>query len=206
MKTRRTFFVMIMALLVLSLMAGCALADDKLYTSEPFKIPADQVAQPEEVPEEPEAEPEGPAAGPESGEVIPEGTASAPEGTEPETPSEGTETLPEEGQLPEELPEGAEGAEGAEAPVEAKAELLPSEERRVYITSSRSDHVTEGEPIYLESHLEGFGDLEITYQWQVDRNDGAGWQNVGANRAYHVFVATAESVQYSWRLIVDTNE
>ena len=114
MKTRRTLFVMIMALLVLSLMAGCALADDKLYTSEPFKIPADQVAQPEEVPEEPEAEPEGPAAGPESGEVIPEGTASAPEGTEPETPSEGTETLPEEGQLPEELPEGTEGAEGAD--------------------------------------------------------------------------------------------
>jgi hypothetical protein len=66
--------------------------------------------------------------------------------------------------------------------------------------------VTEGDAVYLEGHLEGFGDLPVTYRWQCDKNDGQGWQDVGTNRNYHVFIATQETVQYNWRLVVDVVE
>ena len=76
-------------------------------------------------------------------------------------------------------------------------------ERTVTIRSSQGDVVTEGEIIYLTSKLKGFDGLDIAYQWQVDRGDGAGWVDVeGANRSKHMFVADKETIQYSWRLIV----
>ena len=193
MKTNRKLNWMIITLIVLSLLMGSACADDKLYTSTPYKIPADLLeAAPEETAGEPEALP-GEEGLPEA-ENLPE-----------EAPSD------ENGQAPAQSGEGQseEGlnVEGAEASAEAaEPELLPEDQRRVYITSTRTEHVTAGEPIYLESHLEGFGNLKVNYRWQVDRNDGQGWQDVGSNRNYHVFIATAESVQYNWRLIVDVVE
>ena len=169
--------VLMLALLV----SGAALADNRLYTSPNFMIPAELV--------EPAAE--------DGTETLPEG-ADIPE--DPENP-EGAE-LPEGTDLPADDPEGE--PQATEEPV--VSEPLPEEERMVYITSSRGDYVSEGDMIYLESHLVGFGDLPVVYQWQVDRNDGAGWQNVGENRDYYIFMATKDSVQYNWRLIVDVAE
>jgi len=194
MKTNRKLNWMIITLIVLSLLMGSACADDKLYTSTPYKIPADllEEAAPEETAGEPEALP-GEEGLPEA-ENLPE---EAPSDENGQAPAQSGEGQSEEGL-------NAAGAEASAAA--AEPELLPEDQRKVYITSTRTEHVTAGEPIYLESHLEGFGNLKVNYRWQVDRNDGQGWQDVGSNRNYHVFIATAESVQYNWRLIVDVVE
>ena len=177
-----------LALVLALLVCGAALADNKLYTSPNFTIPADQVLT--------DAEPAQGDAG-DGTETLPEG-AEVPEGTE----------VPEGAELPEDTGLPADETEGEPQETEApdQSEPLPEEERMVYITSSRGDYISEGEMIYLESHLVGFGDLQVAYQWQVDKNDGAGWQNVGDNRDYYIFMATKDSVQYNWRLIVDVIE
>ena len=75
--------------------------------------------------------------------------------------------------------------------------------RQVIIESSQGEIVTEGDRITLTSHLVGFGDSKVVYQWQVDRGDGNGWVNVdGANRYQYQFIANRETIQYSWQLIV----
>ena len=207
MKGSRKFRRMLIAVTVLALLAGSAFAEERIYTSGTFKIPEDRIERTEALPEDetPEAE---------------TGEEGIPEAENPDAP----ETLPEaeNPDAPETLPEGAEPVSGevgnpddAVTPAEeenqepeepAAAEALPPEERTVYITSTRGEHVTSGEAIYLEAHLVGFGDLPVTYQWQVDRNDGMGWQDVGSNRNYHVFIASEETVLYSWRLLVNVDE
>jgi hypothetical protein len=204
-QTKLIVIVTMIALLMCAVFSF-AIADEKIYTSPTFKLPADQIMewaedQPEgEVPEEGTSEEGTPAEGtPEEGEpakddwgedareedsldYVPEGQTPA-EGTEGETPVEGTEVQSEEGNLVGE----------AQQP-----------ERSVQIRSSQGDVVTEGEIIYLTSKLKGFDGLDIAYQWQVDRGDGAGWVDVeGANRSKHMFVADRETIQYSWRLIVN---
>ena len=160
------------AMLICAFLMSGALADERIYTSPTFKLPADKIMdwaenQPEEAPEEVKPE-EGT---PEEGE---------PEEDEDETPDETTE------------------GENGEATGETKTPA-----RSVTIRSSQGDVVTEGEIIYLTSKLKGFDGLDIAYQWQVDRGDGAGWVDVeGANRAKHMFVADKETIKYSWRLIV----
>ena len=75
--------------------------------------------------------------------------------------------------------------------------------RQVIIESSQGEIVTEGDRITLTSHLVGFGDSKVAYQWQVDRGDGKGWVNVdGATRYQYQFIANRETIQYSWQLIV----
>ena len=75
--------------------------------------------------------------------------------------------------------------------------------RQVIIESSQGEIVTEGDRITLTSHLVGFGDSKVVYQWQVDRGDGNGWVNVdGANGYQYQFIANRETIQYSWQLIV----
>ena len=75
--------------------------------------------------------------------------------------------------------------------------------RQVIIESSQGEIVTEGDRITLTSHLVGFGDAKVAYQWQVDRGDGKGWVNVdGANGYQYQFIANRETIQYSWQLIV----
>ena len=207
MKGSRKFRRMLIAVTVLALLAGSAFAEERIYTSGTFKIPEDRIERTEALPEDetPEAE---------------TGEEGIPEAENPDAP----ETLleAETPDAPETLPEGAEPVSGEEGnpddavtPAEeenqepeepAAAEALPPEERTVYITSTRGEHVTSGEAIYLEAHLVGFGDLPVTYQWQVDRNDGMGWQDVGSNRNYHVFIASEETVLYSWRLLVNVDE
>jgi len=185
-----------------------AVADEKIYTSPTFKLPAEQIKewaeeQPEgEIPEEGTPEEGTSEEGtPEEGKTdeddwgedareedsldyVPEGETPT-EGTEPagETPAEGTEAQNEEGNVVGET-------------------VQP--ERSVQIRSSQGDVVTEGEIIYLTSKLKGFDGLDIAYQWQVDRGDGEGWVDVeGANRPKHMFVADRETIQYSWRLVVN---
>ena len=75
--------------------------------------------------------------------------------------------------------------------------------RQVVIESSQGEIVTEGDRITLTSHLVGFGDAKVAYQWQVDRGDGKGWVDVDrANDYQHSFIANRETIQYSWQLIV----
>lgn len=72
---------------------------------------------------------------------------------------------------------------------------------KVTIFSSRRSVMSEGEPVYLTSKLEGFEGYEIRYQWECDK--GAGFENVeGANDATYSFEATAETLTYDWRLTV----
>ena len=107
-------------------------------------------------------------------------------------------------------------AEEAEPEIPAHAEedpeepvLLPdgSVERKVLIRSSRGDVVIENQLITLTSKLIGFDDVDVHYQWQVDRGDGNGWVDVeGATGADHSFAATKDTILYSWRLIITTDE
>jgi len=275
MKNQKKLIVIatMIALLICAAMLTCALADEKIYTSPSFKLPADQIMewaedQPEgeapeaeapaeepsekgepeeeEWPDDPREDEEWPEDPREDEELDPVTTEQEPEAEEPaeeteesgsevpaeapegETPAEGSEeeTPAEtpEGEAPVETPEGETPAEGSEeeAPAETPAEgetpaqaTEPKEEkeqtaaeaktpeRTVMIRSSQGDVVTEGEIIYLTSKLKGFDGLDIAYQWQVDRGDGAGWVDVeGANRSKHMFVADRETITYSWRLIV----
>ena len=104
----------------------------------------------------------------------------------------GYEVEPEE-ELPEETPEEEEGAEKPEPTPEIKKEVL--------IHSSRKDVVTVGERIYLTSELIGFEGISVLYQWQADR--GRGWENVeNANGPTYSFIATEETIKYTWRLVV----
>jgi hypothetical protein len=203
MKNQKKLIVIatIIALLICAALMSCAMADERIYTSPTFKLPAEKIqewteSQPEEevpaeeqpaegTPEEGEPEDEWPDEDPREDEEDGEPTAETPaEGTEGETPAAGTEPQGEEGEVVGET--------------ETKAP-----ERTVTIRSSHGDVVTEGEIIYLTSKLKGFDGLDIAYQWQVDRGDGAGWVDVeGANRSKHMFVADKETITYSWRLIV----
>jgi hypothetical protein len=206
MKNQKKLIVIatIIALLICAALMTCAMADEKIYTSPTFKLPADEIM--EWVETQPEGEaPEGEA---------PEGEAPEGEAPEGEQPAEGTpeEGEPEEGDnLDEDRDDEPAGdtSEQGETPAEGTGEedeivgVAKTPERSVMIRSSQGDVVTEGEIIYLTSKLKGFDGLDIAYQWQVDRGDGAGWVDVeGANRSKHMFVADRETIQYSWRLVV----
>lgn len=105
---------------------------------------------------------------------------------------------------PEEPEEPAEEPEGTEPEPEAAPEEGPVE-RKVHISSTRGDVVIENEIITLSSQLIGFDGVEVRYQWQVDRGDG--WTDVdGATGPTHQFVATRDTILYSWRLIVSVDE
>ncbi len=205
MKNQKKLIVIVtmIALLICAALMTCALADEKIYTSPTFKLPADEIM------EWVETKPEGEA---------PEGEAPEGEAPEGEQPAEGTpeEGEPEEGDdLDEDRddePAGDTSAQG-ETPAEGTGEedeivgVAKTPERSVMIRSSQGDVVTEGEIIYLTSKLKGFDGLDIAYQWQVDRGDGAGWVDVeGANRSKHMFVADRETITYSWRLIVSVTD
>lgn len=127
-------------------------------------------------------------------ETLPEET------DEPETPGEtgdlpGEDGKTEEPDVPGEKPEEDDGAKPARP------------ERAVLIFSTQKSVETEGEFIYLTSELIGFDDVKVTYQWQVNRNDGLGWVDIeGATRDRYMFVASVETIRYGWRLIVDVVE
>ena len=170
-----------------------------------------------------EGEPEGTEeTGTEPVEGEPEGTEETgtepvegepTETTEPVTEPEGTE---EPGTEPTEQAGPVEGepTETTEPVTEPEPEKEPEApapvERKVMIYSSRKEIVTEGDIIELTGALIGFEDVPdeaIAYQWQVDRNDGAGWVDVdGATKWYYKFIANKETILYNWRLIVTVND
>ena len=166
------------ALLVFAL-AACASADEKIYTSPVFKLPRERLEQAEEILEAQEQESE-----PEEPEDL---------GDEPEE----DEDFGENGDV-EELDDNA--GELTEGPARQKREVI--------IRSTQGAIVTEGDRITMTSELRGFGDDEkVVYQWQVDRDDGAGWVDVnGANKFKYTFIANEETIKYSWRLIVSVVE
>ena len=93
--------------------------------------------------------------------------------------------------------DGTEDAAGEEVRVE----------RQVKIYSTRKAKVYETEIIEMTSELIGFGDEEVTYQWQVDRGDGLGWVDVeNATRWKYTFIVDRETALYNWRLIVTVVE
>ncbi len=207
MKNQKKLIVIatIIALLICAALMTCAMADERIYTSPTFKLPAEKIQEwTESQPEEEVPAEEKPAEVKPEEETIPEWEDPdydpREEESDPETPAEVTE-----GETPAEVSEGetpAETVEGENGTVVAEAETK-APERTVTIRSSQGDVVTEGEIIYLTSKLKGFDGLDIAYQWQVDRGDGAGWVDVeGANRSKHMFVADKETITYSWRLIV----
>lgn len=105
---------------------------------------------------------------------------------------------------PEEQPAEEPGTEEPEPEEEVPEEEAPAE-RKVRIASSRGDVVIENEIITLSSQLIGFDGVDVQYQWQVDR--GEGWTDVdGATGPTHQFVATRDTILYSWRLIVTVDE
>ena len=123
---------------------------------------------------------------------------------EEEMPEPVQEEQPEEPEPePEELFEEELEDEGEEEEAKAADEV----ERKVLIRSSRGDTVVEGEIITLYSKLVGFDGVEVHYQWQVDRGDGEGWVDVdGATGEEHSFVARKDTILYSWRLTISTDE
>ena len=164
------------ALLLFALMT-CAAADEKIYTSPTFRLPAPTLEKAEEILDAQE------------------------EANRPEEPEETDEDLPDE----DEEPGDEEGIEELE---ENAGEVITEptvQKREVIIRSSQGEVVTEGEVITLRSELRGFGDDEqVTYQWQVDRGEGNGWEDVeGATKDKHIFIADRTTIQYSWRLIVN---
>ena len=208
MKNQKKLIVIatIIALLICAALMSCAMADERIYTSPTFKLPAEKIREwTESQPEEEVPAEEQPAEVKPEEESIPEWEDPdydpREEESDPETPAAvtGDETPAEvsEGETPAETVEGENGTVVAEAETKAP-------ERTVTIRSSQGDVVTEGEIIYLTSKLKGFDGLDIAYQWQVDRGDGQGWVDVeGANRSKHMFVADKETISYSWRLVVN---
>ena len=103
---------------------------------------------------------------------------------------------------------GAEPEQTAEPGAEPAAPVPV--ERKVMIYTSRKEVVTEGDIIELTGALIGFDDVPdeaIHFQWEVDRNDGAGWVTVeGATKWYYKFIASRDTILYNWRLIVNVDE
>ena len=228
MKNQMKLIVIVtMIALLMCAVFSFAIADEKIYTSPTFKLPADQIKEWVETQDEEPVPEEGTPAEGTSEEGIPEeGTPEegTPEEGEPVEDDWGEDAREEdsldyipEGALPASSTEGETPAEGTEPEGETPAEGTEAQseegnlvgetvqpERSVQIRSSQGDVVTEGEIIYLTSKLKGFDGLDIAYQWQVDRGDGEGWVDVeGANRPKHMFVADRETITYSWRLVVN---
>lgn len=182
----------------------------------PLELPGEQPAedvsqQPLNVPEEQPGEQttEQPA------EDVSEQPLNVPEEQTTEQPSEQPAEQPAEqtGEQPAEQP----AEQTTEQPAEEQKAEQPAEqpkpaekkpvERQVRIYSSRKDVVIENEIIELTSELIGFDDVEVQYQWQVDRGDGKGWVDVeGANRSKHSFVARKDTILYNWRLVITVDE
>lgn len=173
-KLMKLIAITAMTALLLFVLLTCAAADEKIYTSPTFTLPQDRLVQAEEIFDAQEA-------------------ANQPEETE---------------ETDEEVSEGAEEDEDFEELDEDAGEVTEEptfKKRQVIIRSSQGEVVTEGEVITLRSELRGFGDDEqVTYQWQVDRGEGNGWEDVeGATKDKHIFIADRTTIQYSWRLIVN---
>lgn len=196
MKKSTKMIAMLTVTTLLVCILAAAIADDRIFTSEVFSIPKERVEQTIlQQPGEETSQPENP-----------EQAGQQEESEEPEIGSDewwDADSGEEAGTVTETEGTSPEGT--TEANTEPETEPMP--ERKVQIKSSRPDVVIEGEIITLYSRLTGFDDVEVHYQWQVDRGDGAGWEDVeGATGPEHSFVARKDTILYSWRLTITTDE
>ncbi len=78
-------------------------------------------------------------------------------------------------------------------------------EKKVTIFTTLHPMMSVNEPITLTSLLEGFEDcVEISYQWKCDK--GNGFEDVeGATGDSYTYEATADSLTWSWQLVVSYN-
>ncbi len=97
----------------------------------------------------------------------------------------------------------AEPTEEAEpAPTATPRPLPPLENCRVQVFSSHDTWIVEGDVIEVWGELSGFDGYTLKFQWQY--NNGNGWTDVvGATNLRYAFVATADTVNYNWRLAVE---
>ena len=205
-----------MAALLICAVMSFALADEKIYTSPSFKLPADKVMEwAESQDEEPQPEDGEPAEDSEPVEEDAEPGEDAEPVEEDAEPGEDAEPVEEDGEPAEDSEPADENVESTDDSEPEGKDEKPSKKkdepeepaRRVKIYSSQKEVVQRGDFIYLTSKLEGFDGVDVSYQWQVDRGDGAGWVDVeGANGAKYKFVANDETITYKWRLIVNTEE
>lgn len=156
-------------------------------TEEAIEVPAEVTEEEtaEEVPEatEPEAEVPAEEVTEEAAEEVAEEVTE--EATEPET------EVPAE-EVPEELE-----IEDYETPL-GIAPAAAETEKAVHVFASQ-----EGNFVNLTSTIAGFEGIEIRYQWECDKHDGAGFQNVdGANESTYKYYATPENVHWEWRLSI----
>lgn len=79
------------------------------------------------------------------------------------------------------------------------------EQRSVNIYSDMGETVREGDLITITGELIGFHGQQVDLQWQVD--DGFFWEDVpGATGLTYSFIATSQSINYSWRLSVTVRD
>lgn len=75
---------------------------------------------------------------------------------------------------------------------------------KVEIRSDRKPVMEPGDEVHLEGILTGFEDIEYSLRWQCDKNDGEGFRDIpGADGLTYSFSASAESLSWRWRLVVD---
>ena len=83
---------------------------------------------------------------------------------------------------------------------------IPTEESTPQLTPEMAVYIfaaLNGDMIDLTSQIEGFEGYKIGYQWECDKMDGVGFQNVeGATESTYSFLMTAENIQWEWRLTV----
>ena len=64
--------------------------------------------------------------------------------------------------------------------------------------------VVQGTEVTLKAKPLGFGDAQLTYQWQYSI-DGENWTDIGgANEAVYMYIVDENNAQYYYRVMVDT--
>lgn len=82
--------------------------------------------------------------------------------------------------------------EVGEGTVEVETSLLPGQK------------VFKGTEVTLTAVAKGFGNVELTYQWQYS-TDGENWSNIeGANDKTYTYIVNKENAKYYYRVQVDT--
>ena len=103
-------------------------------------------------------------------------------------------------------PAPAESAqEPAAAPAEESAPEIDLSKLSVRVWDDRPAALTPGQTITLFSELTGFEAVpSYTYRWQVDKNDGLGWQDAeNGNAPTYSFSVSLETLSWNWRLLID---
>ena len=125
-------------------------------------------------------------------ENVAEQVETTPEATPETTP----ETTPEA--IPETTPEAT--AEPTEVPVETE---IPAA-RNVIIRMDVPDNLQFGDTITLSAELIGYGDVQVSLQWQYTK-DGETWMDAtgtGSDALVYSFQVDEETAGTSWRLAV----